>query len=91
MQVSIIIPPYNRAKDLDECLDSIIVQTTLPKEVIVVDDSDNDKFEAIMKQPIKTYRDCETYHPYFKENKAMFKDMLDKGLIPETFYVKYTS
>lgn len=41
MQVSIIIPTYNRVKALDECLDSIISQIILPKEVIIVDDSDN--------------------------------------------------
>jgi len=37
MQVSVIIPTYNRVNDLDRCLDSIIVQTKLPKEVLVID------------------------------------------------------
>jgi glycosyltransferase involved in cell wall biosynthesis len=37
MQVSVIVPTYNRVKDLDECLDSIIAQTKLPKEVLVID------------------------------------------------------
>jgi len=48
MQVSVIIPTYNRAKDLDECLGSIITQTALPKEVIIVDDSDNDEIENLI-------------------------------------------
>lgn len=48
MQVSVVIPTYNRVKDLDKCLDSIIVQTTLPKEVIIVDDSDNDEIENLI-------------------------------------------
>lgn len=37
-KVSIIIPTYDRAKDLDELLNSILQQTILPLEVIVVDD-----------------------------------------------------
>jgi glycosyltransferase involved in cell wall biosynthesis len=36
MQVSVIVPTYNRVKDLDECLDSIIAQTKLLKEVLVI-------------------------------------------------------
>ena len=48
MQVSIVIPTYNRVKALDECLDSIISQTILPKEVIIVDDSDNNGIENLI-------------------------------------------
>lgn len=48
MQVSVVIPTYNRVKDLDESLDSIIVQTTLPKEVIIVDDSDNNEIKNLI-------------------------------------------
>ena len=48
MQVSIIIPTYNRVKALDECLDSIISQTIVPKEVIIVDDSDNNGIENLI-------------------------------------------
>jgi GT2 family glycosyltransferase len=40
MRVSIVIPTYNRVDDLSACLKSIGCQTTLPKEVIIVDDSD---------------------------------------------------
>lgn len=48
MEVSVIIPTYNRVKDLNECLNSIIVQTTLPKEIIVIDDGDDDKTESLI-------------------------------------------
>jgi glycosyltransferase involved in cell wall biosynthesis len=34
--------------DVDECLDSIIIQTILPKEVIIVDDSDNNEIENLI-------------------------------------------
>ena len=41
--VSVIIPTYNRINDLIECLNSIIKQTITPKEVIFIDDSDDDQ------------------------------------------------
>lgn len=49
----------------------------------------DEQFNEILKMPIKTYRDYETYHDYFRKNKEMFKKFLDDGLIPETFYKKY--
>ena len=49
MQVSIVIPTYNRAKDLEETLDSIVIQTTLPKEIIIVDDCDNNEIENLVE------------------------------------------
>ena len=51
---------------------------------------DDEEFDKIMNLPIKSHHDYETYHPYFRKNKEMFKKMLDKGLIPQTFYEKYT-
>jgi glycosyltransferase involved in cell wall biosynthesis len=48
--LSVIIPTYNREKDLSVCLNSILQQTKWPKEVIIVDDSDNDKIENLIKE-----------------------------------------
>ncbi len=47
MRVSVVIPTYNRAQDLKRCLDSILIQTFLPTEVLIVDDSDRDRDEVI--------------------------------------------
>lgn len=49
-EVSIVIPTLNREEDLKEALQSILGQTKLPKEVIVVDDSDNNKTKGLMDQ-----------------------------------------
>lgn len=40
MKFSIVIPTYNREKDLINCLNSILSQTVLPTEVIIIDDGD---------------------------------------------------
>lgn len=39
MRVSIIIPTYNRPSDLEMCLRSILNQTLLPTEILVVDNA----------------------------------------------------
>ncbi len=43
MQISVVIPTYNRVQELKECLDSIFIQTLLPKEILVVDNSSRDR------------------------------------------------
>ena len=40
MKFSVIIPTYNREKDLGDCLNSILRQTLLPSEVLIVDDGE---------------------------------------------------
>lgn len=46
MQISVVIPTYNRVQVLKECLDSILVQTLIPNEVLVVDNSDRDRLKT---------------------------------------------
>lgn len=40
LQFSILIPTYNRPDDLRACVESIIAQSVLPAELIIVDDGD---------------------------------------------------
>lgn len=42
MNISVVIPSYNRAKTITSCLDSVCNQTVPPLEVIVVDDCSTD-------------------------------------------------
>jgi GT2 family glycosyltransferase len=69
MQVSIIIPTYNRVNDLEETLDSIIIQTTLPKEIIIVDDSDNDEIETLVEHRKNEFRGGEIFLKYIRNEK----------------------
>lgn len=48
--VSIVIPTYNRDADLRELLYIILMQTILPLDVIVVDDSDNNDTKDLIEQ-----------------------------------------
>lgn len=50
MTLAVIIPNYNNEKYLSKCLDSVLSQTLLPNEIIVVDDSSTDNSVSIIKE-----------------------------------------
>jgi len=47
--ISVVIPAKNRAKHLPACLKSILNQTHLPDEIIVVDDQSTDETKAVVE------------------------------------------
>jgi GT2 family glycosyltransferase len=69
MQVSIIIPTYNRVKDLEETLDSIISQTTLSKEILIVDDSDHNEIENLVERRKNEFKEKEIVLKYLRNKK----------------------
>ncbi len=54
-KLSLIVPTYNRANYLKECLDSIINQNYPSLEIIVTDDTSTDNTKDIVKSYIKKY------------------------------------
>ena len=48
--ISVIIPTYNRVGYLQRCIESVINQTSPPKEIIVVDDGSSDKTPELLYQ-----------------------------------------
>lgn len=56
MKVSIIICTYNRLNDLFICLNSLESQLTKPNEVVIVDDSDANNSEKIIRRYDNNFR-----------------------------------
>src|SRR3989338_6662954 len=48
--ISIIIPTYQHAQTLPYCVDSILKQTVLPAEIIVVDDGSTDRTPEVLEK-----------------------------------------
>jgi len=55
LKITVVIPTYNRSKDLEECIKSIKNQSMLPSEIVVVDDCSSDDTENICIKYSTTY------------------------------------
>ena len=53
MRVSIIIPCYNEESTIKQIINKINSETTIEKEIIVIDDYSNDKTREILENEIK--------------------------------------
>ena len=52
--ISVIVPVFNRQNTIQNCINSILNQTFLPYEIIIVNDGSNDKTVDEIKE-WKTY------------------------------------
>ena len=68
MKTSIIIPTYNRTKDLEDCLNSILTQIYLPFQIIVVDNSHEKETQKFL----------DTKKEIFKQKNILFKYIKNK-------------
>src|SRR5256885_546579 len=53
--VSVVIPNYNYAEYLPECIESVLAQTYRDWEIIVVDDTSTDDSCAVVKKYVAQY------------------------------------
>lgn len=62
-RISVVIPTYNREKTIKRCLDSILCQSYMPVEIIVVDDgSDDNTISIIQKMDISILKIIQQNH-----------------------------
>lgn len=67
--LSVIIPNYNKGKYLTKCVGSVLKQTLMPDEIIVVDDCSTDESRFIIEELCKNNS---LIHPvFFEENKGV--------------------
>lgn len=64
MNVSVVIPTYNRPKGAKEAIESVLNQTKLPQEIIVVDDNSREPLDLNIETDVKIL-----YHR-FDKNKG---------------------
>lgn len=62
MDISIIIPVYNTEKYLSSCIDSILRQTNVSFEIILVDDGSSDSSPLICDSYASKYDNIRCYH-----------------------------
>ena len=48
--ISIIIPNYNKEKYIEKCVNSVLEQGYMPKEIIIVDDCSTDNTRTILRR-----------------------------------------
>ena len=74
--VSVIVPVYNGAKFLKECIDSIIVQTLKEIEIIIVDDGSTDDTPSILR----SYQESESRIRVIRKEHSNAGDARNAGL-----------
>jgi|SRR5690554_1981984 len=71
--ISVIIPTYNRLKQLQEAVQSVLEQTHLPSEIIIVNDGNKDShFEELKKLStlIKIFQNAKPMGGNFSRNRG---------------------
>lgn len=66
MNFSVAIPTYNRKEDLKKCLNSILKQTILPSEILVIDDGDLPK--EFINEEEKIFENCKINFEHYKKD-----------------------
>ncbi len=85
--VSILIPAYNRPHYLKQALDSALNQTYNNIEIVICDDSTNDKVESIMNAYLEKHSNIRYYRN--KRNLGQFENDLKLFELAKGEYINY--
>ncbi len=85
MKIYIVIPAHNEAEYIGETLQSLVVQTLLPRQVVVVDDASTDNTAEIVALFAQKY----PFIKLVKSNSA--KDHLPGSKVINAFYKGYAA
>jgi GT2 family glycosyltransferase len=66
MEVTIIIPTYNRCDDLSTTLQSVFHQTKCPKEILIIDDSENEFISDLVTKEMSHFVSSGINLKYFR-------------------------
>jgi len=69
LRVSIVIPTYNRVHEISKTLVSIINQSRLPQEIIIVDDSDDREIEFFIDKKTEEFKKKNISLKYIRNRK----------------------
>lgn len=64
MQVSIIVPAYNSADYLSQCIDSLLIQTSADFEVLLINDGSTDATGSICNSYAEKDSRIRVFHQY---------------------------
>lgn len=78
--LSVIIPVYNRESKLPKTLDSILSQTRMPDELILVDNNSSDNSKSVCKSYIEKFLSKNTSVTILSEKKPGAAAARNKGL-----------
>lgn len=79
-KVSIIVPIYNAEKYLEKCLESILKQTYINIELILINDGSTDNSDKICER----YRKIDNRIKYFEQNNQGVSSARNKGMKEST-------
>lgn len=74
LDVSVVIPVYNCEKTIKETINSILIQTGISFEIIVIDDGSNDETARIVNEI------CDERIKYFYQNNSGISVALNNGI-----------
>lgn len=61
-EITVIIPVYNGAQTIKKCVESVMNQSLILRECIVVDDGSIDETYSILEKMKSIYRNLSVYH-----------------------------